>query len=137
MSKEMAKPTSVTTEQQEEGDLLARILDEGRLARDENQAEQAKDMIAEFVQQVMQGQMVVSKDMEATINARIAAIDKLVSLQLNEIMHAEDFQKLEASWRGLNHLVMNSETSTMLKLRVFNASKKEMAKDLEKAVEFD
>ena len=137
MSKEMAKPTSVTTEQQEEGDLLARILDEGRLARDENQTEQAKDMIAEFVQQVMQGQMVVSKDMEATINARIAAIDKLVSLQLNEIMHAEDFQKLEASWRGLNHLVMNSETSTMLKLRVFNASKKEMAKDLEKAVEFD
>jgi len=105
--------------------------------RDKNQTEQAKDMIAEFVQQVMQGQMVVSKDMEATINARIAAIDKLVSLQLNEIMHAEDFQKLEASWRGLNHLVMNSETSTMLKLRVFNASKKEMAKDLEKAVEFD
>ncbi|MDQ3650040.1 MAG: type VI secretion system contractile sheath large subunit [Acidobacteriota bacterium] len=137
MSKEMAKPTSVTTEQQEEGDLLTRILDEGRLARDKNQTEQAKDMIAEFVQQVMQGQMVVSKDMEATINARIAAIDKLVSLQLNEIMHAEDFQKLEASWRGLNHLVMNSETSTMLKLRVFNASKKEMAKDLEKAVEFD
>ncbi|MDQ3253353.1 MAG: type VI secretion system contractile sheath large subunit [Acidobacteriota bacterium] len=137
MSKEMAKPTSVTTEQQEEGDLLARILDEGRLARDENQTEQAKDMIAEFVQQVMQGQMVVSKDMEATINARIAAIDKLVSLQLNEIMHAEDFQKLEASWRGLNHLVMNSETSTMLKLRVFNASKKEMTKDLEKAAEFD
>ncbi|MBA3714882.1 MAG: type VI secretion system contractile sheath large subunit [Pyrinomonadaceae bacterium] len=137
MSKEMAKPTSVTTEQQEEGDLLARILDEGRLARDENQTEQAKDMIAEFVQQVMQGQMVVSKDMEATINARIAAIDKLVSAQLNEIMHAEDFQKLEGSWRGLNHLVMNSETSTMLKLRVFNASKKEMTKDLEKAVEFD
>ncbi|HVF86753.1 MAG TPA: type VI secretion system contractile sheath large subunit [Pyrinomonadaceae bacterium] len=136
MSNEMQKSASVVTEQQE-GDLLSKILDEGRLARDESQAERAKDMIAEFVQQVMQGQMVISRDVEATINARIAAIDKIVSAQLNEVMHAEDFQKLEASWRGLHHLVMNSETGTMLKIRVFNASKKDLSKDLEKAVEFD
>ncbi len=136
MSNEVQKSTSVVTEQQE-GDLLSKILDEGRLARDESQAESAKDMIAEFVQQVMSKEMVISRDVEATINARIAAIDKIVSAQLNEVMHAEDFQKLEASWRGLHHLVMNSETGTMLKIRVFNASKKDLSKDLEKAVEFD
>ena len=136
MSNEMQKSASVVTEQQE-GDLLSKILDEGRLARDESQAESAKDMIAEFVQQVMSKEMVISRDVEATINARIAAIDKIVSAQLNEVMHAEDFQKLEASWRGLQHLVMNSETGTMLKIRVFNASKKDLSKDLEKAVEFD
>ena len=94
MSNELQKSASVATEQQE-GDLLSKILEEGRLARDESQAERAKDMIAEFVQQIMQGQMVVSRDMEATINARIAAIDKVLSAQLNEIMHAEEFQKLE------------------------------------------
>ncbi|MGH9901237.1 MAG: type VI secretion system contractile sheath large subunit, partial [Pyrinomonadaceae bacterium] len=60
-----------------------------------------------------------------------------LSAQLNEVMHAEEFQKLEASWRGLHHLVMNSETGTMLKIRVFNASKKDLSKDLEKAAEFD
>jgi len=133
MSNEVQKSASVVTEQQE-GDLLSKILDEGRLARDESQAESAKDMIAEFVQQVMSKEMVISRDVEATINARIAAIDKIVSAQLNEVMHAEDFQKLEASWRGLQHLVMNSETGTMLKIRVFNASKKDLSKDLEKAV---
>jgi len=137
-SNEASKDKSVVTvEQQGESDLLSRILDKGRLARNETQVQAAKDMIAEFVQEVMAGQLVVSKDMDTAINARIAEIDRLVSAQLNEVMHAEEFQKLEGSWRGLNHLVMNSETSTMLKIRVFNVSKKDLLKDLEKAAEFD
>jgi type VI secretion system protein ImpC len=133
----MKEKSVVTVEQQGEGDLLTRILDQGRLARTEVQAQQAKDMIGEFVQEVMQGQLVVTKDMESAINARIAEIDRLVSAQLNEVMHAEPFQKLEGSWRGLNHLVMNSETGTMLKIRVLNVSKKDLLKDLERAAEFD
>src|SRR2546423_9639355 len=139
MSKERSQQDKsvVTVEQQGESDLLTRILDQGRLARNEVQAQQAKDMIAEFVSEVMQGQLTVSKDMESAINARIAEIDRLVTAQLNEIMHHEDFQKLEGSWRGLNHLIMNSETSTMLKIRVFNVSKKDLLKDLERAAEFD
>lgn len=135
---EKSRTESVATdEQQDEGGLLAKILDEGRLARSEHQVESAKDMLAEFVQQVMKGQLVVSKDMESAINARIAAIDKLLSAQLNAVMHHEEFQKLEGSWRGLHHLVMESETGTSLKIRVFNASKKDLLKDLEKAAEFD
>jgi type VI secretion system protein ImpC len=138
MSSETGKEKSVVTvEQQGEGDLLTRILTQGRLARNEVQAQQAKDMIGEFVQELMQGQLVVTKDMESAINARIAEIDRVVSAQLNQIMHAEEFQKLEGSWRGLHHLVMNSETGTMLKIRVLNVSKKELLKDLERAAEFD
>jgi type VI secretion system protein ImpC len=137
VQKDAARQTVTTTE--EGGDLLARILSEGRLARpaDKDSETAARDMISEFVQQVMQGELVMSRDMEASINARIAAIDKLLSLQLNEIMHHEEFQKLEASWRGLHHLVMNSETGTMLKIKVFNVSKKDLTKDMEKAAEFD
>ena len=123
MSRE-AKQDKTTVTQEKEDDLLSRILSEGRLARDEVQTERAKDMLAEFVSQVMQGQLVVSRDMEATINARIAAIDRLLSAQLNEILHHEEFQKLEGSWRGLRHLVMNSETGPSLNIRVFNASMK-------------
>jgi type VI secretion system protein ImpC len=139
MSSEREKKAAVTTVAQEgEGaDLLSQILSEGRLARGEEQTAYARDLISEFVQQVMQGQLVMSRDMETTINARIAAIDELLSAQLNELMHHEDFQQLEASWRGLRHLVSNSETGTMLKIRVFNASKKDLAKDLENAAEFD
>jgi type VI secretion system protein ImpC len=117
--------------------LLGRILDEGRLALSEHQVDGAKDLLAEFVHEAMQGEVVLSKDLETTITARIAAIDKLVSAQLNEIMHHPDFQKLEGSWRGLKHFVFESETGTMLKIRVLNVSKKDLLKDLERAAEFD
>jgi type VI secretion system protein ImpC len=129
---------SVVTEEVQGGDdLLSKILTEGRLGRDEIQVESAKDMIGQFVQDVMQGQLVMGRDMEASIVARIAEIDRLLTAQLNEIMHAEEFQKLEGSWRGLHHLVFESETSTMLKIKVMNVSKKDLGKDLEKAIEFD
>jgi type VI secretion system protein ImpC len=52
-------------------------------------------------------------------------------------MHADAFQKLEASWRGLHYLVMHTETGTMLKLRLLNVTKQELINDLEKATEFD
>src|SRR5258706_1060300 len=84
----------------------------------------------------MQG-LKTSKDVEATINARMADIGQLLTKQLNEIMHQAEFQKLEASWRGLNYVVHESETSPMLKIRVLNASKEDLRRDLERAVEFD
>jgi type VI secretion system protein ImpC len=138
MNKPLEEKKAVVKEiRQEETGLLNRILEEGRLALDKNQAERAKDMVAEFVQTVMQGQVVVGKNVEATIAARVAQIDKLISTQLNEIMHHEDFQKLEGSWRGLHHLVFESETGTNLKIRVMNVTKQELLKDMERAPEFD
>src|SRR6185312_2041424 len=74
---------------------------------------------------------------EAMINARIAQIDDLISTQLNEVMHHPDFQRLEGTWRGLKYLLNNTETSDKLKIKVFNASKKDLLKDLQKAPEFD
>lgn len=124
-------------EQVQEVSLLDQILTESRMARDDYQKEQAKDMIAEFVNQVMSGELTMSKNMDVAINARIAEIDRLLSAQLNEIMHHEDFQKLEASWRGLHYLVRNSLTGPQLKIRVMSATKKELLKDFERALEFD
>lgn len=132
--KEERQTAQATTK--EEG-LLDKIISEGRLARDETQKEYARDLVGEFVRQVMQGAMVVSKDTELMINARIAQLDRLISQQLNEVIHHPDFQKLEASWRGLQYLVNQSETGEMMKIRVMNVSKKDLLKDMEKASEFD
>ncbi len=121
----------------EERSLLDQILDEGRLARDDSQKSYAKDLLGEFVGQVMEGSMTVSKNTEAMINARIAAIDSLISAQLNEVMHHEDFQKLEGTWRGLHYLVDKTETGERMKIRLMNISKKDLLKDMEKASEFD
>jgi len=113
------------------------LMTKGKLARDDAQKPFARDLVTEFVNQALEQGTVVSKDSVAFINQRILELDDLISNQLNEIMHDPAFQKLEGSWRGLNYLVMNTETATHLKLRVMNISKKELLDDLERAVEFD
>ncbi|HYR03330.1 MAG TPA: type VI secretion system contractile sheath large subunit, partial [Syntrophobacteria bacterium] len=135
--KEVRQKVAAAVEEKEEKGLLDQIIEDGRLAREETQKTWARDMIGELVSQIMSGTITVSKDTVAMINARISAIDHLVSKQLNEVMHHPDFQKLEGSWRGLHYLVNKSETGERMKLRVMNVSKTELLKDMEKAAEFD
>ena len=99
--------------------------------------DETEELLKTLTQEAVKGTVKWDKNLTVTINAAIAAIDEVMSKQLSAVMQNEKFQKLEGSWRGLNHLVMNTETSTQLKLRMMNISKKELAKDLEKAVEFD
>ncbi|MDH3493176.1 MAG: type VI secretion system contractile sheath large subunit [Acidobacteriota bacterium] len=137
MAKQKKQADAQVEEKVEEVGLLDQILTEGRMSRDELQIERAKDMMSEFVSQVMSGELTMSKNMDATINARVAEIDRLVSAQMNEIIHHVDFQKLEGSWRGMHHLVKNSLTGTQLKIRMMSATKKDLLKDFERALEFD
>ena len=118
----------------QESSLLDQIVEQGRFGEAK---ERGKDLVKEFVAQVLEGSMTIAKDAEMMINARIAQIDHLLSIQLNEIMHHPSFQKLEGSWRGLKYLMDNSETGVGLKIRVLNATKKELLRDIEKAPEFD
>src|SRR5271157_3283574 len=129
-----AQPAAAETT---EMSLLDQMVVEGKLARDPAAKERGKNLVKEFVAQVLEGAMTVSKDAEAMITARIAQIDHLVSLQLNEVLHHQEFQKLEASWRGLKYLMDQSETSDKLKIRVLNVTKKELLRDLQRAPEFD
>jgi type VI secretion system protein ImpC len=131
-----AAPEAATQTTEQTG-LLDQIVEQGRLARDPAAKERGKNLVKEFVAQVLEGAMTVSKDAEAMINARIAQIDHLVSIQLNEVLHNAAFQKLEGSWRGLKYLLNNSETSDKLKIKVLNVTKKELLRDLQRAPEFD
>jgi type VI secretion system protein ImpC len=117
--------------------LLDQIVEQGRMGKDAAAKERGKDMIKNFVSEVLSGQISMARDTEAMLNARIAQIDHLISIQLNEIMHAPEFQKLEGTWRGLRYLLANSETSDMLKIKILNVPKKELLRDLQRAPEFD
>jgi len=130
-------PEAQAVEQVEERSLLDDIVEQGRMGADVATRERGKNLVKEFISQILEGEMTVSKDTETMINARIAQIDHLISLQLNEVMHAPEFQKLEGSWRGLKYLLSNSETGTQLKIKVLNVSKKELLRDLQRAPEFD
>lgn len=106
-------------------------------ATKQTERSRAEELMKALAEQANQGVVSWDKNLTVTFTEAIATIDKMVSKQLGTVMHAKEFQKLEGSWRGLHHLVMNSETGTGLKIRMLNASKKAIGKDLAKAVEFD
>ncbi len=101
------------------------------------QKDEAKEMVSNVIDVAMQGVMTWDKSVTKTIRKAIAELDSRMSRQLAAILHDPQLQKLEGAWRGLHHLVMNTETSKTLKLRMLNISKRELFKDLDKAVEFD
>jgi type VI secretion system protein ImpC len=117
--------------------LLDEIVTKSKVARSETEHSRAKDIISELVREVMQGTVVVSDNLGVTLDARIAEIDKLLSEQLSEVMHHADFQQLESSWTGLHYLCKHTSTGAMMKIQVFNASKKELIKDFQTAIDFD
>ena len=135
--KKSAAAAAAAQTQTTEISLLDQIVEQGRLARDPDSRSRNRDMVKEFVAQFLEGSMTLSRDSEAMINARIAQIDHLLSIQLNEVLHHQAFQKLEGSWRGLKYLLDHTETSENLKIKVLNCSKKDLLRDLQRASEFD
>jgi type VI secretion system protein ImpC len=117
-------------------DLLDDIISTGIKARDDAGRDRAADLVQTLVDQLMTPGAVVARGVTETINARISAIDHVISRQLDQILHHPELQKLEGSWRGLNKLVMNSETGESMKIRVLNVSKKDMLRDFQAAAEF-
>jgi type VI secretion system protein ImpC len=113
------------------------LLDQAIAATKQTEPDRAKELLKTLTEEALKGTVSYSKNLTITLNKAVAAIDQAISKQLAAIMHHEKFRKLEGSWRGLHYLVMNSETGTTLKLRVMNATKRELYKDLTKAVEFD
>jgi type VI secretion system protein ImpC len=118
-------------------DLLDRIVEQSKVAKSGVEHARAKDLIAELVSQVLDGTVVMSANLSATLDARVAELDRLISSQLSAVMHAPAFQQLEQSWSGLHYLVNNSSTGTRLQIRLFNATKRELVKDFQAALEFD
>jgi type VI secretion system protein ImpC len=85
-----------------------------------------------LAEQALKNTTVISDDVVKSINMIIGAIDRKLTEQINQILHHRDFQQLEGAWRGLHHLINNTETDEMLKIRVMNISKKELGKTLKK-----
>src|SRR5712691_6454891 len=115
-----------------EGSLLDAIVENGRLGQTREEKSKNKGYLKELVDQVLEGQIKVDADTDRMLGQRIKEIDELLSAQLNEVMHSPELQKLEAAWRGLQYMVFNTDTSTMLKIKVLNVTKKDILKDFTK-----
>ncbi|MES2212829.1 MAG: type VI secretion system contractile sheath large subunit, partial [Pseudomonadota bacterium] len=113
----------MSTEQQKNDSIASTgietsFLEQAITATKQTPKDETESLLKNLTQEAMKGTVKWDKNLTVTINSAIAAIDKLMSKQLSAIIHNESFQKLEGSWRGLNHLVTNSETSSQLKIRM-------------------
>ena len=120
-----------------ETSLLDQIVTQSKVARSDAERGRARDLIAELVREVMEGTVVISGNLGATLDLRLAEIDQLISEQLSEVMHHPEFQKLESSWRGLHYLCQHTSTGVQQKIQVFNCTKRELVRDFQSAIDFD
>jgi type VI secretion system protein ImpC len=111
-------------------DEFASLLKQSFKPRTERAATEVENAVSTLVQQALADTTLIRDDVLDTIEEMIARIDEKLSAQMNAILHAEEFQKIESAWRGLHYLVFNSETDSMLKIRVMNVSKNELYRNL-------
>lgn len=102
------------------------ILQQTIKPRTEVAAKEVDNAVVALVREALDDQTVVAEDMIDTVDAMLAKLDKKLSDQMNAILHHEEFQKLESSWRGLAYTLNNSETDATLRVKVLNASKKDL-----------
>ena len=115
-----------------EGSDLASLLQKEFKPKTDEAKSAVEQAVQTLAQQALSQTQLIGNDVVKSIEAMIAAIDEKLSQQINQILHHEDFQKLEGAWRGLHYLVTNTETDEMLKIRVMNVSKQELGKTLKR-----
>src|SRR6187455_3323896 len=132
----MADPKSQQDAQAETGSLEVTEFDSLLRKEFKPKSVEAREAVERAVrtlaEQALSQTKLISTDVVKSIEAIIAQLDKKLTEQINLILHHDDFQKLEGAWRGLHHLVNNTETDEMLKIRFMNISKVELGKTLKR-----
>src|SRR6185437_4581647 len=109
-----------------EADDISSILKQSFKPRSEQAATEVENAVQTLVTQALADSSLVKEDVISTIEEMIARIDEKLTVQMNEVLHAKEFQQLESAWRGLHYLVFNSETDASLKIKVMNVGKTEL-----------
>lgn len=141
MSPEHQKQTTETVEQPAfsiEDILASTKAAEKVTGRDQAEKDQTTTSLRVFVDDLL-GEKVRTaegEDVDLALQQRIAELDELISAQVNEILHNQEVQRLEASWRGLDRLVSQSRLDATLRIKVMNIGKDELIRDVVRAKDF-
>ncbi len=113
------------------------VLEQAISVTKHTEPEQLQELLKVLTDEANKGTVTFSKNFTVTMRRAIDALDEKLSKQLAAVMHSPKFKTLEGSWRGLHYLVSNTETGKDIRIRVLSASKKDLARDLSKAIDFD
>ncbi len=129
---EVEAGAAVAEEATAEGGDFSVLLQKEFKPKSDRAKEAVENAVKTLAEQALADTALISDDAVKSIESMIAEIDKRLTDQVNLVMHHQDFQKLEGSWRGMHYLINNTETDEMLKIKVLNISKKEVHKTLKK-----
>ncbi|MSP52709.1 MAG: type VI secretion system contractile sheath large subunit [Gammaproteobacteria bacterium] len=117
--------------------LQTSLLEQAIGATKQTERSRAQELITALVDECLAGTVTWNKSLVTTIEQAIMRLDQNLSKQLATVMHNESFKQLEGSWRGLDYLVKNTSTSGTMRIRMLQASKRELYKEMDKAPDYD
>ncbi|WDE01450.1 type VI secretion system contractile sheath large subunit [Thalassomonas actiniarum] len=113
-------------------DTFSQLLQKEFKPKSDRAREEVENAVQTLAQYALKDIQLISEDTVRSIEAIISALDEKMKTQLDAVMHHDDLQKLEGTWRGLHYLINNTETDEFLKIRVMNVNKLELGKNLKK-----
>ncbi len=129
---EQAAGAAATTQ---EGSLLDELLSEAKVTPDQETYAIARQGVETFITEVLSSSDKYRRIDKAAVDVMIAEVDERLSAQINEVLHHNEFQKLESSWRGLKYLIDNVNFRENVRVQVLNCSKQDLLDDFEDSPE--
>ncbi|MGJ0629341.1 type VI secretion system contractile sheath large subunit [Xenorhabdus bovienii] len=111
--------------------LLDEIMSQARITPENDGYYIAKQGIAAFISSILDTGANEEPINKLVVDKMIVELDKKLSEQMDEIMHAKPFQELESSWRSLKILVDRTDFRENIKINIIHATKDEMLEDFE------
>ena len=133
MSETQGQAAAATTT--EETSLLDQVLAETRIGPADEGYDAAKKGVAAFLAEMLKPDNAGEKINGAAVDRMIAAVDAKLSEQLNEVMHAPGFQKMEGTWRSLKFVIDRADFRQNVKIELLQVQKDELLQDFEDSPE--
>ena len=126
-----AQQSAVASETLESVSLLDQIMAESRLQPADEGYDVAKRGVELLVGELLRSSDATDRVDSATVDRMIAALDEKLGAQVDAIVHAPEFQKLEQAWRSVKFLLDRSDTRQNIKIEMINVSKEDLLTDFE------
>ncbi|SFU84387.1 type VI secretion system contractile sheath large subunit [Xenorhabdus koppenhoeferi] len=111
--------------------LLDEIMSQARMTPENDGYYIAKQGVAAFIGSILDTGSNEEPINKLLVDKMIVELDKKLGEQMDEILHAKQFQELESSWRSLKILVDRTDFRENIKINVIHATKDELLEDFE------
>src|SRR4030042_2583515 len=104
MTAEKEKGRQAESQVVEGSSLLDEIVQATKISPQDEAYSVARRGVEAFLHQLLEPGREVAKISGAVLDQMVAEVDKKLSLQIDAIMHAAEFNTLESAWRSMKYL---------------------------------